>query len=192
MKDLKNVMQIYQSWHFSLMPKVEFNYFLDRITKLGLKPMAKGYMGRLRQVYKGLIDFSAFEDASADPTGAAVANSETGVAVPGPAAVPVGAAVSEAKKAPETAPLKPTIPQDEEDLALEHALQVNEDADEIDDEDEYFGRSEAAKVRINHEAGDAESVPKKHGLEPTENSAAGGEKKYKLHDNNDDADDKPL
>ena len=164
-------MSIYQSWHFSLMPKLEYNYFLEQVGKLGLKGGIKAYMSRLRQVYKGLLDFSSFEE----PTAAAPLSSAPSVAKPA-----ASATFNEEAKTEQQPTLqrisKPAI--NEEDLELENALNANEDAHLVDD-DEYFGEKEAAKVRIDPDV----AVEKKRGLEGPEKNPE-NIKKYKLDINN--------
>ena len=114
------MMETYQSWHYSLMPKIEFGYLLERIGKLGTESAVKVYMGRLRQVYKGLLEFSSFEEAGNAPK--------------------VEEINKEVIKEEEKNEMPASVPvQNEEDINLENAIQANEEFGEADlDNDEYL------------------------------------------------------
>ena len=116
-KDLTKLMKIYQSWHYSLMPKIEFKYFLERIGKLGKEAATKVYMGRLRQVYKGLLDFSSFEEQGIELTKEITEEVER----------PQKAEKEELKEEVK----KVVIMENEDDIDLENAIQANEDLDEV-------------------------------------------------------------
>jgi len=40
-KNLRKLARLVQEWHFQLMPKYSFNYFMDRCHKLGTKPAVR-------------------------------------------------------------------------------------------------------------------------------------------------------
>jgi hypothetical protein len=46
-------MKIYKGWHFEAYPKLDFDYFTDRLQKNGADKATKAFMTRLRKVYKG-------------------------------------------------------------------------------------------------------------------------------------------
>ena len=46
-------MNIYRQWHFQSCHKLEFSYFSERMQKLGTDKAMKGFMTRLRKMYKG-------------------------------------------------------------------------------------------------------------------------------------------
>eukprot|EP00826_Nyctotherus_ovalis_P044649 TRINITY_DN4836_c0_g2_i1.p1 TRINITY_DN4836_c0_g2~~TRINITY_DN4836_c0_g2_i1.p1 ORF type:complete len:213 (+),score=77.53 TRINITY_DN4836_c0_g2_i1:109-747(+) len=124
-KDLGNLMAIYQSWHYSLMPKIEFKYFLERVGKLGKETAVKVYMGRLRQVYKELLDFASFEEPGAEPKAPEAEPQEQ---------------IEEVKKS-HAVPL-----QSKEDIELENAIQANEELDEVYlDQDYYLAEKESKR-----------------------------------------------
>ena len=113
------MMETYQSWHYSLMPKIEFGYLLDRIGKLGTESAVKVYMGRLRQVYKGLLEFSSFEEVGDIPK---VEEKDKVIKE------------EEKNEMPASVPV-----QNEEDIDLENAIQANEEFGEVDlDNDDYL------------------------------------------------------
>lgn len=43
-----------KSWHFEAMPKLEINYFADRMVKVGNDKAVKSFLSKLRLVHKGL------------------------------------------------------------------------------------------------------------------------------------------
>lgn len=49
---LNKIMDIVRSWHFSLFPKYDFDYFLSKVADLGQKPAGRAFMSRIRKVYK--------------------------------------------------------------------------------------------------------------------------------------------
>ena len=46
-------MQVFHNWHGQYMPKLEFNYFVERINKNSEKAVCKEHMAKLRKVYTG-------------------------------------------------------------------------------------------------------------------------------------------
>ena len=101
-------------------------------------------MHRIRQVYKGLIDFSSFETPAAD----AATNPS---AQPAPEAMTAVNPVAPVITSPGVPPAvnRSSVPMSEDDAMLERALQANEDADEIDFDDEYLQGAEIGKVSID-------------------------------------------
>ena len=53
MGDLNRLLSVYNSWHNSFAPKLEFSYFAERLQKLGTSETVKSHMTKLRKVYKG-------------------------------------------------------------------------------------------------------------------------------------------
>jgi Replication Fork Protection Component Swi3 len=52
--DFNKVMNQMKSWHFEAMPKIEINYFAERMTKVGNDKDVKAFLNKLRLVHKGL------------------------------------------------------------------------------------------------------------------------------------------
>lgn len=51
LSDFNKIMNVYRKWHAQYMPKLEFNYFVERINKNGGK--CRETMAKLRKVYTG-------------------------------------------------------------------------------------------------------------------------------------------
>jgi hypothetical protein len=51
--DLNKIVGAYHAWHLNHQPKVEYNYFLERVRKLGSGKDMNPYLGKLRNHYKG-------------------------------------------------------------------------------------------------------------------------------------------
>ena len=62
--DLNRVMKVLKGWHFECMPKIEISYFAQRMQKVGNDKDTKAFLGKLRNVYKGLEVLDDFQQAT--------------------------------------------------------------------------------------------------------------------------------
>lgn len=68
LSDFNRVMRVMKQWHFEAMPKIEINYFAERVGKVGNDKAVKAFMSRLRNVYKGIEVMDDFiEQPTAQP-----------------------------------------------------------------------------------------------------------------------------
>lgn len=49
-------MGAYRKWHMEFAPKLQFDYFVTRVQKLGEKKTVQEHMSKLRKVYKGELE----------------------------------------------------------------------------------------------------------------------------------------
>jgi hypothetical protein len=52
MSDFSKLMTQYRKWHLEFAPKLEFEYFMKRVRKMGSNKTVADHMNKLRQVYK--------------------------------------------------------------------------------------------------------------------------------------------
>ena len=45
-------MKTYKDWHHEFLPKYEFNYFMERLTKLSKEKDLPAFMNSMRKLYK--------------------------------------------------------------------------------------------------------------------------------------------
>lgn len=172
------------------MPKVEFTYFLERTWKFGQKPLVKAYMSQLRQVYKGLLDFSAIDEKTEETKNQnPMISQNQSVSEEFKKPDSVKKSVTKATTLPDvpTEIMRPTKPAnvDPEEAELERQLRENEEAQEFefnDENDEYLQGSQISKVRIDAEIKGTDGLEKKHNLENKPEQEI--TKKYKMDENN--------
>lgn len=61
-KNLNKLVGLYRNWHFMFFRDYDMNFFTDKLIDLGKKSSVRGYMSRLRKIYKGLESWDIMYD----------------------------------------------------------------------------------------------------------------------------------
>ena len=121
-KDLKSIVNLFQTWHLTHNPKLEYYYFLERVRKMGPEQKMQAQMSKLRNDYKGveiLEEFKIFDQVD-----------ELDNAMPGNGIPDALAPLPDAAQPPSTfelpdAPMQPFGLLPHQPVAVQETAQIN-------------------------------------------------------------------
>ena len=70
-KNLDKLIKLTRNWHFMLFPNYDFDFFTNKLIKLGKQAPTKSFMSRVRRIYKGEADWDIIYDEQAQILGKA-------------------------------------------------------------------------------------------------------------------------
>ena len=65
-KNLNNLLSAYRNFHYMCFPGHDFDFFIEKLQKLGKTPAIKAYLSRVRNIYKGKETWNVIYDERAD------------------------------------------------------------------------------------------------------------------------------